>query len=82
MTAKLPISRDAWSAVRSANKSSDRPWPRPWWIFVDERQLTEQKRRHRVGLVALLRLGQQSALDLRRTQCHIADDHPPSRRRR
>ena len=42
-------------------------------ILVD-RKLAQQRHRHRVGLVALLRFGQESPLDLRCAQGHVADN--------
>src|SRR5208282_1215525 len=42
-------------------------------ILVDGK-LAEERNRHRVGLVALLRLGQERPLDLRRAQGDVADN--------
>ena len=42
-------------------------------IFVD-RQLAEQRDRHGIGLVTLMRLRQERAFDLRRTQGDVAND--------
>jgi len=47
-------------------------------IFVDGK-LTEQRRRHRIRLVALLQFGQKAALDLSGAQSHKADDFGGSR---
>src|SRR5947209_5286321 len=41
-----------------------------------DRELPEQRDRHRIGLVALMCLGKKCALDLRRAQGHVADDPP------
>src|SRR5712691_4875438 len=38
------------------------------------RQLPQQRRRHRVGLIALVRLGKKFALDLGSAQRHVAHD--------
>ncbi len=42
-------------------------------ILVDCK-LAEERNRHRIRLVALLRFGQESSLDLRRAQCDEADN--------
>jgi hypothetical protein len=41
-----------------------------------DRELAQERDRHRVRLVALLRSWQKLALDLRGTQRYIADDAP------
>ena len=46
-------------------------------IVLVHGELTEQRGGHGVGAVALLRFGEEGALDLRGAQCDIADD--PSR---
>lgn len=42
-------------------------------VLVD-RKLPKKRGRHWIGLVALLRFGQERALDLRRAQGDVADD--------
>ena len=39
-----------------------------------DRELAEQRHRHRIGFVALVRLGKKRALDLRGAQGHVAGD--------
>ena len=73
MTPKLPISRDARNAVRKSKKKQRACVPSTLMIFVN-RKLSKKRDRHWIGLVALLRFGQERALDLRRAQGHVTDD--------
>ena len=66
---------DATNAVRNANSSSDAAIPLSLKRLV-HRKLAEQRGRHRIGAVALLRPGQKRALDLCGAQGDIADDPP------
>src|SRR6266508_1495190 len=45
-------------------------------IGLVDGQLPQQRRRHRIGLVASVGLGKEFALDLRGAQRHVADDQP------
>src|SRR5262245_4252239 len=61
------------------SKQQERRCMRSPLVVLVDRELSEKRHRHRIGLIALLRLGQEGTLDLRGTQGDIARNGTRSR---